>query len=92
MGGGSGSSIARNPDGKIKSVRQTMLEFMKIKEMAELNEYRRQMNFPAEVERTSSINIGSGSSQANDEETATSNKSNTYNRNSKRGTRLVRSV
>ena len=39
----------------------------------------------------SSINIGS-SSQASDEETTTSNKSNTYNRNSKRGTRLVRSV
>ena len=41
---------------------------------------------------TSSINLGSGSSQPTNEETATSNKSNTYNRNSKRGTRLVRSV
>ena len=91
MGGGSGSSIARNPDGKIKSVRQSMLEFMKIKEMAEISEYRRQMNFPAEAERTSSINMGSGGGQTPEEETTTSNKSNTYNRNSKRGTRLVRS-
>ena len=48
------------------------------------------MNFPAEVESTSSMNIGSGSSQATYEETTTNNKSNTYNRNSKRGTRLVR--
>lgn len=39
---------------------------------------------------TSSINIGS-SSQSTNEETTTSNKRNTYNRNSKRGTRLVRS-
>ena len=40
---------------------------------------------------TSYINIGSGSSQSSYEETTTSNKSSTYNRNSKRGTRLVRS-
>ena len=38
---------------------------------------------------TSSINIGS-SGQTNEEETATLNKGSTYNRNSKRGTRLVR--
>ena len=48
------------------------------------------MNFPAKVERTSTMNIGS-SSQSSDEDTATSNKGSTYNRNSKRGTRLVRS-
>ncbi len=75
---------------KYVSVKDTMLEFMKIKEMTEINEYRRKMNFPAEVERTSSINIGS-SSQAPEEEIATTNKGSTYNRNSKRGTRLVRS-
>ena len=73
------------------TVKENMLEFMRIKEMAEINEYRRQMNFPAEVEWTSTVNIGSGSSQATDEESSTTNKSNTYNRNSKRGTRLVRS-
>lgn len=83
MGGGSNGK-------KYMSVKDTMLEFMKIKEMAEISEYRRKMNFPAEVERTSSINIGS-SSQSTDEETSTSNKGSTYNRNSKRGTRLVRS-
>ena len=49
------------------------------------------MNFPAEVERTSTMNIGS-SSQSTDEENTTLNKGSTYNRNSKRGTRLVRSV
>ena len=75
---------------KYVSVKDTMLEFMKIKEKVEINEYRRQMNFPTEVERTSSMNIGS-SSQTTDEETTTPNKGNTYNRNSKRGTRLVRS-
>ena len=53
-------------------------------------EYERRMKLPAEVERTSSVNIGSGS-QANDVETDTPNKGSTYNRNSKRGTRLVRS-
>ena len=88
MGGG---STAKNQDGKIKSVRQLAIEFAELKQKAEIEEYRRQMNFPAEVERTSSINIGS-SSQATDEENTTSNKGNTYNRNSKRGTRLVRSV
>lgn len=39
---------------------------------------------------TSSINLGS-SSQSSAEETASLNKDNIYNRNSKRGTRLVRS-
>lgn len=50
------------------------------------------MNFPAES--TSSINIGSGSGgyQSTNEETTTPNKSNTYNRNSKKGIRLVRSI
>lgn len=92
MGTGSGSSIAKNQDGKIKSVRQLAIEFAELKQRVEIEKYRQQMNFPAEVNSTSSINIGSGSSgQSNDEETATSNKSNTYNRNSKRGTRLVRS-
>lgn len=85
MGGGSNGK-------KYVSVKDTMLEFMKIKEMAEINEYRSQMNFPAEAERTSSINIGgSSSSQPTNEEASTNNKGSTYNRNSKRGTRLVRS-
>ena len=91
MGGGSGSIPARNQDGTIKSVRQLAIEYAELEQKARIEKYRQQMNFPAEVERTSSINIGS-SSQSTDEETSTSNKSNTYNRNSKRGTRLVRSV
>ena len=64
----------------------------KIKKREEeyIREVRKRMNFPAEVERTSTINIGS-SNQDTDEETSTSNKGSTYNRNSKRGTRLVRS-
>ena len=53
-------------------------------------EYERRMKLPTGAERTSSMNIGS-SGQSNDEDTTTNNKSNTYNRNSKRGTRLVRS-
>ena len=72
------------------SVRQNMIGLMKLKEMSEIEKYRQQMNFP--VESTSSITIGSGSSgQPTNEETTPSNKGNTYNRNSKRGTRLVRS-
>ena len=83
MGGG-------NNGKKYMSVKDTMLELIKIKEMTEINKYRREMNFPAES--TSSINIGSGGGeQPPNEENTTSNKSNTYNRNSKRGTRLVRS-
>ena len=75
------------------SVKENMMEFMRLKEMAEINEYRRQMNFPAEANSTSAISIGSSSSssQSADELASTPNKSNTYNRNSKRGTRLVRS-
>ena len=68
---------------------QTKGKLSEYRQKAEIEKYRQQMNFPAEVERTSSMNIGS-SSQATDEETSTSNKGNTYNRNSKRGTRLVR--
>lgn len=84
MGGG-------NNGKKYMSVKDTMLELMKIKEMTEISEYRRKMNFPAES--TSSINIGSGSGgeQPTNEETTTSNKGKSYNRNSKRGTRLVSS-
>lgn len=84
MGGGSNGK-------KYVSVKDTMLEVMKIKEMVEINEYRRKMNFPAEVERTSSISLGS-SSQSSEEDTATPNKSSTYNKAGKRSTRLVRSV
>ncbi len=91
MGGGSGSSTAKNQDGKIKSVRQLAIELAELKQKEEIEKYRKQMNFPAEVESTSYIHRRSGSGNpANDEETVTSNKSNTYNRNSKRGTRLVR--
>ena len=73
------------------SVRQNMIGLMKLKEMVEIEKYRQQMNFPAEVNSTSTINLGSGSSQSINGETTALNKSNTYNRNSKRGTRLVRS-
>ncbi len=84
MGGGSNGK-------NYVSVKDTMLQFMKIKEMAEINKYRREMNFPAEVNSTSSINLGSSGGQTPEEETTTLNKGNSYNRNSKRGTRLVRS-
>ena len=90
MGGGSGSYIAKTPDGKIKSVRQRAIGMAEFMQKMEIEKYRKQMNFPAEVEMTSSINIGSGS-QSTEEEIDTTNKRNTYNRNSKRGTRLVRS-
>ena len=63
---------------------------LKKREVEYIRELRQQMNFPEEVERTSTVNIGN-SNQSTDEENTTSNKSNTYNRNSKRGTRLVRS-
>lgn len=49
---------------------------------------RNKMKIPT---TTSAINLGSSSSQAVDKEASTLNKSTTYNRNSKRGTRLVRS-
>lgn len=85
MGGGSNGK-------KYVSVKDTMLQLMKIKEEEGINKYRREMNFPAE--RTSYINIGSGSDgyQSTNEETTTPNKGNTYNRNIKRDTRLVRSI
>ena len=70
---------------------QTKGKLNEFKQKAEIDKYRQQMNFPAEVNSTSSINLGS-SRQPTDEETTTNNKDNTYNRNSKRGTRLVRSV
>ena len=69
---------------------QTKGKLNEFKQEAEISEYRKKMNFPAEVERTSSINLGSSGSQSTDGENATLNKGNTYNRNSKRGTRLVK--
>ena len=91
MGGGSNTSSG---DAPVNSPFKRRMKKLGIKKKQEeqraIEDFRRQMNFPAEVERTSSMNIGS-SSQSTDEEISTSNKSNTYNRNSKRGTRLVRS-
>ena len=58
------------------------------------NELRRHLGIPEapiESKNNSNINLGSSGGQTNDEETSTLNKSSTYNRNSKRGTRLVRS-
>ena len=64
----------------------------KIKKREEeyIREVRKRMNFPDEVQVTSPISIGSSNSTVG--ETATSNKSNTYNKTGKRGTRLMRSV
>lgn len=58
------------------------------------NELRRHLGIPEapiESKNNSNINLGS-STQASTEDEATFNKGSTYNRNSKRGTRLVRSV
>ena len=49
------------------------------------------MNFPKEV-FISTANVGSSGSNNIIEENTTSNKSNTYDKAGKRGTRLVRSV
>ena len=102
MGGGSGSnktifhSMSEieeliSEESKREARRREEERQRKLKEQEEIEKYRQKMNFPAEAERTSSIYIGSGGSQANYVETTTSNKGSTYNRNSKRGTRLVRS-
>lgn len=54
---------------------------------AQIDQYRQYMNFPEEIKRTVSVLSGGGGG----ENTATNSKGSTYNRNSKRGTRLVRS-
>lgn len=65
----------------------------KIKKREEeyIREVRKLMNFPAEIQLTSPISIGS-SGNSTGGETATSNKSNSYDKDGKRGTRLMRSV
>lgn len=61
----------------------------KLQEEAQIAEYRRQMNFPAEVSRTvARVEGGGGGSGSN---SASLNSGSSYNRNSKRGARLVRS-
>ena len=77
---------------KPKSVKQMAMENAELRQKAEIDEYRKKLNFPAEVTSTSIIRLGSSRGKPTAEEITTSNKNKTYDKAGKRGTRLVRSV
>lgn len=79
-------NVSRNPDGKIKTVKQIVTGMVELRQKAEIEKYRQQMNPEPSKAPDTSVSGGTATN------TASLSKSNGYNRNSKRGTRLVKVV